>query len=135
MAENFFPPELIMHNQQALGLTAEQQNRIRSEMQKMMTQLTDLQWQMSGAAEKMIGLVKADRPDEKAVLAQLDKLLEIENKVKRNQVGLMVTIKNILTPEQQTKLRRLRRPGRPRPADRGSMRGPGGGPVGPPPAG
>ncbi|NQU09601.1 periplasmic heavy metal sensor, partial [bacterium] len=90
MAENFFPPELIMHNQQALGLTAEQQSSIRSEMQKMMTKFTDLQWQMSSEAEKMAALVKAEHPDEKAVLAQLDKVLDIEKDVKRGQIGLMV---------------------------------------------
>ena len=108
MMENFFNPELIMRNQKALGLKDDQQAAIRKEMQQMMTRFTDLQWQQSTEEEAMAALVKQDHPDEKQVLAQLDKLLNIESEVKRLHMGMLVRIKNILTPEQQAKLRELR---------------------------
>src|SRR6266481_4021615 len=41
-------------------------------------------------------------------LAQLEKLLAAEREVKREQVTLLVRIKNKLTPEQQGKLAELR---------------------------
>ena len=121
MGDHFFPPELIMQNQKSLGLTADQQSAIRAEMQKTMGKFTDLQWQQSAEAEALGELMKQDKPDEKAVLAQFDKLLSIESEVKRLHVGTMVRMKNILTAEQLTKLRDLKRQMR-----RPSMGGPGG---------
>jgi Spy/CpxP family protein refolding chaperone len=105
--ENFFPPELIMQHQKALGLTADQQATIRAEMSKMMARFTDLQWQQSAETETMASLVIQERPDEKEVLGQLDKLLSIETLMKRLRVEVLVRIKNTLTPEQQAQLRQL----------------------------
>ena len=105
--ECFFPPEMVMRNQKAIGLTADQQNSIRSEMQKSIPQFTELQWQQSAEEEAMQELAKTDHPDEAKILAQLDKLTTIENTMKRAQLSLMVRIKNLLTPEQQQKLRAL----------------------------
>ena len=120
LEKNFFAPELIMQHQKAIGLTTDQQTAIRAEMQKMMAQFTDLQWQESAEAEAMAALASQDRPDEKAVLAQLDKMLSIENQIKRMHTSLLVRIKNLLTPEQQAQLRALQGKGpSPRPmADR-----------------
>ena len=123
MAENFFPPELIMQNQKALNLTTDQQAAIRTEMQKLMTKFTDLQWQQSAESEALEGLLKQERVDDKQALAQLDKLLTIENEVKRLHFGTMVRVKNILTTEQQAQLRELKKPNRPATAVRD--RGPG----------
>src|SRR5262245_47389937 len=105
--ESFFSPELIMQHQKAIGLTAEQQAAIRAEMQKMVARFTDLQWQDSAEIETMAALLKQDRPDEKEVLTQLDKLLNIENEIKRLHTGALVRMKNILTAEQQGQLRGL----------------------------
>ena len=123
MAENFFPPELIMQNQKALNLTADQQAAIRAEMQKTMAKFTDLQWQQSAEGETLDGLLKQERVDEKAALAQLDKLLAIEGDVKRLHFGTMVRVKNLLTTEQQAQLRELKKQARPAAAARD--RGPG----------
>jgi len=46
--------------------------------------------------------------DEQQVLAQLEKLLAAEREIKREQVMLLVRIKNKLTSEQQGKLLELR---------------------------
>lgn len=118
MAENFFPPELIMQNQKALNLSTDQQTAIRAEMQKTMAKFTDLQWQQSAESEALEALLKQERVDEKAALAQLDKLLAIENDVKRLHFGAMVRMKNILTTEQQAQLRELKKQNRPAAAAR-----------------
>ena len=115
LEKNFFAPELIMQHQNAIGLSADQRTSIREEMQKMMAQFTDLQWQESAETEALTSLVSQERPDEKQVLAQLDKLLNIENQIKRLHTGLLVRIKNLLTSEQQAKLQELTRNAGPRP--------------------
>jgi Spy/CpxP family protein refolding chaperone len=46
--------------------------------------------------------------DEQQVLAQLERVLAAEREIKKEQVTLLVRIKNKLTPEQQGKLAELR---------------------------
>jgi Spy/CpxP family protein refolding chaperone len=115
LEKNFFAPELIMQHQNAIGLTADQRTAIRAEMQRMMAEFTDLQWQESAETEAWETLVRQARPDEQKVLAQLDKLLNIENQIKRLHTGMLVRIKNLLTSEQQAQLQELTRGSGPRP--------------------
>ncbi len=114
IAQNFFPPELVMQHQKAINLSADQQQAIRAEMGKVMTQFTDLQWQQSAEQETMTSLLKQPTVDEKQTLAELDKLLSIENEIKRLHLGSMIRIKNILTADQQAKLRELQQQAHPR---------------------
>ena len=113
MEQNFFEPDLVMRHQKSIGLTGEQQQSIRADSQKAMSRFTELQWQQSAEVEAMMFLLKEDRPDEKAVLAQLDKVLIIENEIKRVHAGLLLRIRNALTPEQQTRLREIKYRGTP----------------------
>jgi len=117
MEELFFPPELVMHNQQAIGLSDNQQEAIRAEMQKAMGRFTDLQWQQSAQVESLETLCKKQPVDEKTVLAQFDKLLAIESEIKRLNFASLVRVKNILTPEQQDRLRGLDRRGQAGPGE------------------
>ena len=148
MGANFFPPELVMQHQGTLALSAEQKAAIREAMQKTMARFTELQWEQSAEQETMAGLMKAERLDEAKTLAQFDKLVNIENEIKRMHLGLMIKIKNTLTAEQQVELRKLKQAmspapagagqrGQPGPAQQRRARSPGAGgpaePPGPPP--
>jgi len=108
MGENLFPPELIMQNQQVIGLEEAQKTFIRTEISKAQNHFTELQWQLQDSMETLVSLLKPNAVEEQQVLAQLDKVLNIEREIKRTQIGLMVRIKNKLTPEQQARLRELR---------------------------
>lgn len=112
LGQSFFPPELVMQNQQAIGLTDEQKSYLRTELRDAQLKFTDLQWKLQDEAEKMVALVKQPHVDEQQALAQLEKVLSVEREVKRAQIALLVHIKNKLTPEQQAKLEDLRRPPR-----------------------
>ena len=105
MESSFFPPELVMQNQQALNLTDEQRNYFIGEVQRTQSQATAIQWRMTQAMEKLTALVKAPRVDEAQTLAQLDSMLSIEREMKRAQMTLLVRFKNRLTLEQQALLR------------------------------
>lgn len=111
VGEALFPPELVMQNQQAIGLEEAQKTFIRSEVLKAQTRFTELQWQLQDAMETLAGFMQQNPVDEQKVMAQLDKILPIEREIKRAQLTLMIRIKNKLTPEQQEKLRQLRPPG------------------------
>jgi len=109
IAQNLFPPDLIMQHRQALGLTDEQKNAIKEELMKASAKFSELQWQMQDEMETMATLTKGPSVDEQRVLAQLDKILGIEREVKRTQLTLSIRIKNKLTAEQQTQLQELQR--------------------------
>jgi len=111
LARFLFPPELVMSHQQAIGLSERQRSTIQQELQKAQGKFSDLQWRMSGDAEKMTHLLQATPVDEAQVLDQVDKILNTERDVKKTQITLLVRIKNTLTPEQQAKLNEMRREG------------------------
>ena len=109
-ADAFFPPELIMQNQQVLGLTAEQKTLLRAEVQKAQTRFTDLQWQLQDEMQRLSTLAREASPNEERILSQLDKVLSLEREIKRTHIGLVVRMKRALTPEQQRQLADLRKP-------------------------
>jgi hypothetical protein len=108
VADNLFPPDVVLANQKAIGLDDAQRNFVRAEVLKAQTRFTELQFQLQDAMESLVGLLKQNPVDEAQVMAQLDKVLNAEREVKRTQIALMVRIKNKLTPEQQSRLRQLR---------------------------
>ena len=108
IAENLFPPELIMANQKAIGLEDAQKTYIRSEILKAQTRFTELQWQLQDSMEGLVSLLKQPSADESQVSTQLDKVLNSEREIKRAQLILMLRIKNKLTPDQQTRLQKIR---------------------------
>ena len=108
LGQSFFPPELVMQNQQAIGLTDEQKSYLRTEIRDAQIKFTDLQWKLQDEAEKMLSVARQPHVDEQQALAQLEKVLAVEREFKRAQIALLVHIKNKLTPEQQAKLEDLR---------------------------
>src|ERR1700686_1198400 len=95
-------------DQEAIGLSAEQKDYFKTEIRQAQMKFTELQWKLQDEMEKLVSLARQPRVDESQTLAQLEKVLAAEREIKREQVTLLVRIKNKLTPEQQGKLLELR---------------------------
>lgn len=108
MGKAFFPPDLVMQNQDAIGLTETQRNSISKEMQNAQSEFMTLQWDLAKKTEKFKLLIEKEKPGEAAVTEQLEQMLTIENKIKKRQITLLIRIKNLLTHEQQEKLQKLK---------------------------
>lgn len=108
IGQSFFPPELVMQHQEAIGLNEEQKTYLKTEIRQAQVKFTESQWKLQDEMERLVLLVKQPRVEEPEALAQLEKVLAIEREIKRAQVTLMVRIKNKLTPEQQAKLVEIR---------------------------
>lgn len=108
MAENLFPPELVMAHQKAIDLNDTQKASIRAELLKAQTRFTELQWQLQDAMEGLVSLLKQSAVDEAQVMSQLDKVLTSERDIKRTQISLLIRIKNKLTPDQQAYLQKVK---------------------------
>ena len=105
MLENLFPPPVIMEAGEEIGLTEAQRQSIKEEMEKMREQFEAAQKKVREEVESLTTLLKADRVDEAQVLGQLDKVLAAEGEMKKLQLSMLIHIKNLLTAEQQEKLR------------------------------
>ena len=108
IGQSFFAPELVIQHQEGIGLSAEQKEYFKTEIRQAQLKFTELQWKLQDEMEKLVALVKQPHVDEQQALAQLEKVLAAEREIKKQQVTLLVRIKNKLTPEQQAKLLELR---------------------------
>ena len=107
-ARYLFPPELVMSNQQTIGLADRQRSTIQDAMREAQARFVDLQFKMSGEGEKLQRLMQGTSIDEARLLEQVDRVLSLERDIKHTQLTLMARIKNQLTEQQQMQLRELR---------------------------
>ena len=108
-ASHLFPPDLIMANQRQIGLSDEQRATIVNDLQRSQASFVELQWKMSTESAQLQRLLEGPAVNESAVLAQLDRVLAMEREIKRAQIGLLIRIRNTLSPQQQATLAELRK--------------------------
>jgi Spy/CpxP family protein refolding chaperone len=108
IADNLFAPDLVLQQQRAIGLTAEQRDFIQNTTEKTQPRIQETEQRVREEVQKLAALIAKDLVDETAVLAQADSVTSAERELRRRQLGLLVSIKNKLTPEQQTKLKGLK---------------------------
>jgi Spy/CpxP family protein refolding chaperone len=101
----FFPPELVLLARDRIALTQEQQETLRACVEKTQMHSDELRAKLEHETAALSALAKPERLDEAALDAQLDKVLDCERALKHLRIGLLVATRNLLTPEQQTKLR------------------------------
>lgn len=107
-AKAFFDPQLVLKHANAIGLTAQQRKAILDELKTAQVALVPLQVDMAEPAIELQGIIEAPRVDEAKAMARIDQVLKIENEVKKRQAVFVIRVKNILTVEQQNKLRAIR---------------------------
>jgi Spy/CpxP family protein refolding chaperone len=56
----------------------------------------------------LLALLEETQVDEAAAIAKAEQVLKTENEVKKRQMALLIRIKNVLTKDQQNRLRALR---------------------------
>jgi uncharacterized membrane protein len=108
IGEQLFPPDLVLANAQAIGLSDTQKQSIQSAVLDAEQQFTKLQWRIQDEMQALARLLKPTKVDSSAVMARLGRELDLEREMKRTQLGLMIRVKNLLSADQQAKLRQLR---------------------------
>ena len=111
IARMVFAPDLVMRHQTEIGLGGAQKQALVDEMQRTQSDLVPLQVEMSEAAESLRRYLDGPRVDEAAALAEAERVMRLESEIKRRHLTMLIRIKNLLTEEQQTELRLLRRRG------------------------
>ena len=108
ITENFFTPDLLQRNHEAIGLDEKQKADLQDEGRALMQSVADLRQQIEKAKADFVELTKGDKVDEQKVLAAAEKMMNLETPSKRAQLALLIKIKNTLTPDQQAKLREIK---------------------------
>lgn len=106
--QRLFPPSVLMRHQRDIGLSGEQRRAITREMTATHKRLLELRWQLEAETAELAKLLDAARVDESTALERAGRVLELERQVKRAHLAMLVRLKNVLTPEQQARLRALR---------------------------
>jgi Spy/CpxP family protein refolding chaperone len=109
IAQNLIPPEIIIKYRQDIGLDDAQSKSLKDLVQAAQGKLLEMQWDTQTEAGKLAQLLKSPHIDENAALAQANKVIGMEQEVKRTHLLLLIHLKNLLTPAQQNKLLELRR--------------------------
>jgi Spy/CpxP family protein refolding chaperone len=125
------PPGIWWHNPdlvQKLTLTPDQQKKMDDILQQSRLQLIDLRANVEKQELLMEPMLAANPPDTNKVLAQIDKTAQARAELEKANAKMLLGIRNVLTPDQWTKLQTEERDNR-----RSRMRpggGSGGGPQG-----
>jgi Spy/CpxP family protein refolding chaperone len=107
-ASVLFTAEEIMQHRRAIGLNDEQRDAITRLIEELQGRAVGLQWRLLDETQSVKEALEGPRVDLDRVMDRFRKALDTEMDIKRAHLELLVRIKNILTPEQQDELKRLR---------------------------
>ena len=106
-----YTPELIMQHRRDIGLTDAQRDQISELIQTLQRKVVELQWDLTDDMAQLNRILSAPRVDLDRSLDQMERVLDREMEIKRAHLEMLVRIKNVLRPEQQAQLNRLRSAG------------------------
>jgi Spy/CpxP family protein refolding chaperone len=128
------PPGMWWHNPdlvQKLALTPDQQKRMDDILQQSRLQLVDLRANVEKQELLMEPMLAANPPDTNKVLAQIDHIAQARAELEKANAKMLLGIRNVLTPDQWTKLQAEERDNRRMHMRRGDGPGGSGPPAGP----
>jgi Spy/CpxP family protein refolding chaperone len=103
-----FPPELIMQHARAIRLNDEQRVTITRQIEQLQSRVVRMQWQLTEQVQALRETLARPRVDQDRAIDQLNRVLDTEKDVKKAHLEMLIRIKNVLRPEQQAELARLR---------------------------
>ena len=109
IARLLFQPELIMKFSNQLNLDEQQEAVLKTELKNAQGSIFDLKWQLNEEKEKLGAILKTTPIDEDQMLAQSDKVMQLEQQIKRVHLTLLARLKNMLSEQQIQTLRELRK--------------------------
>jgi len=127
------PPGIWWHNPdliQKLNLTPDQQKRMDDILQQSRLQLIDLRANVEKQEVLMEPMLAANPPDTNKILAQIDHTAQARAELEKANAKMLLGIRNLLTPDQWTKLQAEEHERRSMRMRRGGMHGTPGGPGG-----
>lgn len=108
VAAQLFPPEVVMRHQREITLSDDQRGAIQREVERTQQDMSRLAWDLAAARERLVAALAGANIDERRAVELANAVMELETRVKRTHLTLLIRIKNQLRSEQQRQLRELR---------------------------
>jgi hypothetical protein len=105
IGEQLFPPDLILRQAEAIGLSDAQREAVLTLVRDMKKTMVDGRTKLKAATDGLRESLGASGTPEAAAMEKFSALLDIERDLKRAQFAMLLKAKNQLAPEQQEKLR------------------------------
>jgi Spy/CpxP family protein refolding chaperone len=103
-----FPPDFLLREREALGLSETQAQEIQKIVEDVQPRFESLKGQLEDKAKAFRDVLHQPQPEVAQAQEKLRAMLGQENEMKLLQVTLMLTLRNKLTAEQVEKARQLR---------------------------
>ena len=103
-----FAPDIILRNQTELNLSKEQFTGIKAAVVEVQSNVAEHEWDLREAYQKIMIALDESPVDEKRVLENVNDALLAENQVKKQQVAMLIRLKNLLNEEQIAYLESIR---------------------------
>lgn len=107
-AEFLFAPELLMQHRRAILLTDQQRDDASRIIQDLQGRVVSLQWELLDEMGSLSESLEGSRVDLDLAMDRFAGVLEREAEIKRLHLEMLIRLKNLLTPQQQSQLARLR---------------------------
>ena len=95
-----FPPNVILQHQQELELSKEQFTAIKAAVVEVQANVAEHEWDMREAYLNLMSELDKSPVDEGRVMELVEKALLAENEVKKEQVVMLIRLRNLLTDDQ-----------------------------------
>ncbi len=95
-----FPAELIMKNRETISLTDQQAEKIKAIHGKNAGEFSTLRWDLDAENEKLKKLLQEPKINSEAAQKQMDKILNLENQLKKKQFSNLLAIRGELSEDQ-----------------------------------
>jgi len=103
-----FAPNIILENQDALGLSKEQFTAIKTAVVAVQAGVAEHEWDLREAYMKVMADLDEVPVNEEKIMTNVQAALLAENQVKKMQVAMLIRLRNLLTDEQIQYLQGLR---------------------------
>ncbi len=105
LEQHVFTPEVVMRAGDHIDLSSDQRAAITETIRDFQRKELELEWEMQDQNQRLVELMSASTVDETAALAQAAVVMDVESRVKQAHLVMLIRIKNLLTEEQQERLR------------------------------
>ncbi|MEL7187082.1 MAG: hypothetical protein AAFN50_11720 [Pseudomonadota bacterium] len=102
-----FPPNVILQHKDQLNLTKQQFTAIRAAVVEVQSGVAEHEWDMAEAYQALMAELDHATIDEARVMEHAEAALRAENEVKKKQISMLITLRNLLTDEQVAYLRSM----------------------------
>ena len=106
--QELFSTDLVMKYRLDINLSEQQAAQVKKVHSGQIEAFNNTKWDLDGVLHELNKQLALTKVDEAVAMTQMDKVFALEESLKRMRLSLMVKIKNILTAEQQGKLKVFR---------------------------